>query len=75
MSYSALMCDGNAGSSMVIENDRQYSITQTQAERLAWALERLQRNRQDAEDSLLAGVCEDAVRSRLGDLRAKLREY
>ena len=59
----------------MIENDRQYSITQMQAERFAWALERLQQNKQDVEDSLLAEVCKDAIRSQLGDLRAELRDY
>ena len=59
----------------MIENDRQYSITQMQAERFAWALERLQQNKQDVEDSLLAEVCRDAIRSQLGDLRAELRDY
>ena len=58
-----------------IESDRQYSITQTQAERFAWALERLQRDEQDIEDSLLTEVCKDAIRSQLGDLRTELREY
>ena len=58
-----------------IENDIQYSITQTQAERFAWALERLQRDEQDIEDSLLTEVCKDAIRSQLADLRTELREY
>ena len=59
----------------MIENDRQYSITQTQVERFAWALERLQQNKQDIEDSLLVEVCKDAIRSQLGDLRDELRQY
>ena len=58
-----------------IENERQYSITKTQAERFEWALERLQGDKQDGEDSLLAEVSADAIRSQLGDLRDELREY
>ena len=58
-----------------IENDKQYSITRTQAERFEWALERLQGDKQDGEDSRLAEVSADAIRSQLGDLRAELRWY
>ena len=58
-----------------IENDKQYSITKTQAERFEWALERLQGDKQDGEDSFLAEVSEDAIRSQLGDLRDELRQY
>ena len=58
-----------------IENERQYSITKTQAERFEWALEQLQRDKQDGKASLLAEVCKDAIRSQLGDLRTELREY
>ena len=56
-----------------IENDKQYNITKTQAERFEWALERLQGDKQDGEESLLAEVSADAIRSQLGDLRAELR--
>ena len=58
-----------------IENDKQYNITRTQAERFEWALERLQQGQQDAEDFILAEVSADAIRSQLGDLRAELRWY
>ena len=58
-----------------IENERQYSITKTQAERFEWALQRLQGDRQDGEESLLAEVSADAIRSQLGDLRDELRQY
>ena len=58
-----------------IENERQYSITKTQAERFEWALERLQGDKQDGEEPLLAEVSSDAIRSQLGDLRAELRWY
>ena len=58
-----------------IENERQYSITKTQAERFAWALEQLQRDKQDGKASLLAEVSEDAILSQLGDLRDELRQY
>ena len=51
-----------------IENERQYSITKTQAERFEWALERLQSEKQDGEESLLAEVSADAIRSQLGAL-------
>ena len=59
----------------MIENERRYSITKTQTERFAWALEQLQHDKQDGKASLLAEVSEDAIRSRLGDLRTELREY
>ena len=58
-----------------IENDKQYNITRTQAERFEWALERLQIDKQDGEESLLAEVSADAISSQLGDLRDELREY
>ena len=59
----------------MIEDDRQYGITKTQAERFAWALEQLQRDKQDSKASLLAEVSEEAIRSQLGDLRDELRQY
>ena len=59
----------------VIANNRQYTITKTQAERFAWALEQLQRDKQDGKASLLAEVSEEAILSQLGDIRDELREY
>ena len=67
--------DDSESSANMIENERQYNITKTQAERFEWALEQLQRDKQAGEGTLLAEVCEDAIRSQLGDLRGELREY
>ena len=67
--------DDSEGSANMIENERQYNITKTQAERFEWALEQLQRDKQAGEGTILAEVCEDAIRSQLGDLRDELRGY
>ena len=66
--------DDSEGSVNMIENERQHNITKTQEERFEWALEQLQRDKQAGEGTLLAEVCEDTIRSQLGDLRGELRE-
>ena len=68
------MYDGEAGSGIMIENDRQYRITRTQAERFERSLEELQRSRQDDEDlhPRLSKAREDAIRSQLVDLKDEL---